>query len=87
MLACHAGGPGSIPGRCSLIFFFLTSTTKLNVYSLVPTTTSAGLRVKRKSTLKAWRSFPPRSPEQKSFVEEESLETTETSSSVESWQF
>ena len=22
MLACHAGGPGSIPGRCNCIFFY-----------------------------------------------------------------
>ena len=22
MLACHAGGPGSIPGQCSLFLFF-----------------------------------------------------------------
>ena len=25
MLACHAGGPGSIPGRCSYFFLFATS--------------------------------------------------------------
>jgi hypothetical protein len=26
MLACHAGGPGSIPGRCSLFFLFIFAT-------------------------------------------------------------
>ena len=25
MLACHAGGPGSIPGRCNLVFWDMTT--------------------------------------------------------------
>ena len=25
MLACHAGGPGSIPGRCSVLFYICTA--------------------------------------------------------------
>ena len=27
MLACHAGGPGSIPGRCILFIFHFVSLT------------------------------------------------------------
>jgi hypothetical protein len=38
MLACHAGGPGSIPGRCSKSFC-----NNLNRISRVPTTLVTGI--------------------------------------------
>ena len=34
ILACHAGGPGSIPGQCSVIFFYCNGFILLIYYSL-----------------------------------------------------
>ena len=47
MLACHAGGPGSIPGRCNVFFYFCPLTKLRNITKNIKWTTLFNCQTKK----------------------------------------